>query len=381
MAWPTDDLTTDHLDQATDDPSQARVELLNAVNKIKAILASLGVADGVCDLDANVKVPLNRLYVGSGQGLDADTVDGKHAAAIISEASSEAQSLKSDIPNGEFEIDSDSDGIPDNWTASTYPGGTVTLDTSGKLSGNNCIKMVHPGGSGNGGGYIDSDYMPVSANTPFFFSWLHYATAAGMKNQVLVRWYDASKVYISSTTVYDSTSNPTSAKHFLGWSGNPPSTAKFFKIRFVGGESSVNVAGTAYFDAVTVRPAVERWAGEVTTQASGSTSSTSWVDVVSVTVDVSDMPNCPITFLGKLEGLNYVALNRFRVGGYYSGQHSGDYVATVMLNFIAGNNNSPTVVYIQSKLSYSTAFTVYFNGKTYVRRSVLFPSNAANRSL
>ncbi len=39
MVWPTDNLTTQHLDAATDDPSQARVELLNAVNKIKAMLA------------------------------------------------------------------------------------------------------------------------------------------------------------------------------------------------------------------------------------------------------------------------------------------------------------------------------------------------------
>lgn len=41
MSWPSDDLTVNHLDQATDDPSQARTELLAAVNKVKAILATL----------------------------------------------------------------------------------------------------------------------------------------------------------------------------------------------------------------------------------------------------------------------------------------------------------------------------------------------------
>ncbi len=41
------------------------------------------VANGYCDLDAAVKVPLARLYSGSGAGLDADTVDTKHAADFL----------------------------------------------------------------------------------------------------------------------------------------------------------------------------------------------------------------------------------------------------------------------------------------------------------
>ena len=38
MTWPIDDLTVAHLDAGADDPSQARTELLAAVNKIKSIL-------------------------------------------------------------------------------------------------------------------------------------------------------------------------------------------------------------------------------------------------------------------------------------------------------------------------------------------------------
>lgn len=44
MAIPEDDLTTQHLDSATDDPSQARVELLATIQTLKALLAALDTA-------------------------------------------------------------------------------------------------------------------------------------------------------------------------------------------------------------------------------------------------------------------------------------------------------------------------------------------------
>ena len=34
-----------------------------------------------------------------------------------------SQSAGAGVPNGSFEIDSDSDGVPDNWTRSLYSGG------------------------------------------------------------------------------------------------------------------------------------------------------------------------------------------------------------------------------------------------------------------
>jgi len=100
MSWPTDDLTTTHLDAATDDPSQARAELYALALKVKAILAARAVASGVCDLDASTLIPAARLSAsiittalgytpwhpgndGPGSGLDADTLDGYHAADLI----------------------------------------------------------------------------------------------------------------------------------------------------------------------------------------------------------------------------------------------------------------------------------------------------------
>lgn len=58
MAYPTDDLTTVNLDAATDNPSQARAELLAAIQKIQAIIAATGIgANNALKLDSNGKVP------------------------------------------------------------------------------------------------------------------------------------------------------------------------------------------------------------------------------------------------------------------------------------------------------------------------------------
>lgn len=155
----------------------------------------------------------------------------------------------SDIPNGSFEVDSTGLGTPDGWTLFTYPGGTVERDTATVAHGEASLKMVHPGGGGNGGGYATSDYVACNQLEKLALKFIHWATAAGMKNQVIIYWYTAAKVACAtpSTTLYDSTANPTTATSFVK-EALPPATARFFKVRVVGGESSVNVAGTAYFD-------------------------------------------------------------------------------------------------------------------------------------
>lgn len=67
MAWPTDDLTKAHLDASTDDPSQARAEILALLNKVQAILAE--VAPGATLWHSNND--------GTGSGLDAGRFGGE----------------------------------------------------------------------------------------------------------------------------------------------------------------------------------------------------------------------------------------------------------------------------------------------------------------
>ena len=173
-----------------------------------------------------------------------------------------------DVRNGDFELDTDIDGIPNFWTddgtsdpfygghGDVYPGGTVAFETTSPLNGSQSIKMVHPGGASNGGGLLESDFMSCSEVSPFVLSWLHKSSAAGMKNEVITYWYDKDQVDLGgtpSTTIYNSTTNPTATTQYIGLC-IPPAGALFFTIGLVGGFTDTDVAGTAYFDSVTRYP-------------------------------------------------------------------------------------------------------------------------------
>jgi hypothetical protein len=170
---------------------------------------------------------------------------------------SAAGALFYDVPNGDMELTGTA--WPANWYDSSgvagytaYPGGTGSgIETTSPVYGSQSMRFTHPGGSGNGGGFSDSEYLPCGYKSPIKVRWLHYATAAGMKNQVLARWFDEDKVGISTSTLYNSVANPTTTTLFTALA-TPPSTARFLKIRLVGGESSVDVAGDAFFDAVSI---------------------------------------------------------------------------------------------------------------------------------
>ena len=160
------------------------------------------------------------------------------------------------IPNGSFEVATSGTGSgydPDNWTWSGYPSGTRAVDTSNMGEGAQCHSATHPGGSGNGAGALSSDYMACSEHQAEQFSWLHYASAAGMKNIVNILWYDEDKVALTggdvSTELYNSTSNPTSWTRYTR-ACLPPSGARFMKFQIISGYTDTDVAGTAYWDTV-----------------------------------------------------------------------------------------------------------------------------------
>jgi hypothetical protein len=58
MSFPTgSQVSTQHLDSSSDDPSQARAGLLQAVQNLNTIVAGAGSASGVALLDANGRIP------------------------------------------------------------------------------------------------------------------------------------------------------------------------------------------------------------------------------------------------------------------------------------------------------------------------------------
>ena len=120
-------------------------------------------------------------------------------------------SLPATVQNGSFEVDSDGDGQPDNIIITTSPGGQVLLDAATQAEGSKCLKFVHPGGANAGGGTAELDYVPCSELARIIVSWIHWATAAGMHNQVRIRFFDHDRVEVPGSTaiLYTSTNNPT----------------------------------------------------------------------------------------------------------------------------------------------------------------------------
>lgn len=172
------------------------------------------------------------------------------------------------VPNGSFEIDSDADGEPDLWTYSLYTGGAFSLTGDGLADtecqhGRRAIKLTSPGGGGNGGGYVElDDYLECAPTRPVIVSWLHKSSVATIRNIVSILWYTADLTSISTTVLYTSVLNPTSWSRQAG-AATPPSTARFFRLRFVGAENTTTVAGSAYFDGLllhqTIRAGMEVW--------------------------------------------------------------------------------------------------------------------------
>lgn len=151
------------------------------------------------------------------------------------------------IANGSFEIDSDGDGVPDNWTATTQ--GTVALDATDARHGSKCYKFTS---AGSGGGYITSDFFEVSENNTYSIIFSVKSSVADIRNLVTISWYDLDQVIIagSPVTVWDdSATNPTSwtEKRF---SVTPATGACYAKLIMYGCHSSDGTAGNTKYDYV-----------------------------------------------------------------------------------------------------------------------------------
>jgi hypothetical protein len=154
------------------------------------------------------------------------------------------------VPNNSFELDTDSDGIPDEWTRTLFTNGAFALDTTAGnfIHGSKSAKFTHPGGVGNGGGtLITADYFEWNEKRPIVLQWSHKCSAAGMLDKVEMQWFDSALSIISTSTIYSSTSNPTSWAQQAG-AASPPVNTRYAKLKITGGDSSVNVAGSSYWD-------------------------------------------------------------------------------------------------------------------------------------
>ena len=154
------------------------------------------------------------------------------------------------ITNGNFELDGDSDGIPDGWDLTEYTAGAFAINSTTPGEGAKGIKFTSPGATG-GGDVQSTDFIPICSNKAYGVDFVTWASAAGLHNLVQVRWYSTAleSNYISTTTLYDSVANPTSKTRFIEMC-IPPSGAMFAKLKLVGALNNIAVVGIANFDDV-----------------------------------------------------------------------------------------------------------------------------------
>jgi hypothetical protein len=165
-----------------------------------------------------------------------------------------------------------------------------------------------------------------------YFDWLHYASVAGMKNIVQVRWFDKAKVYVSTTDIYNSTANPTSASRIVAVA-IPPSTARFWKLRIIGGYTDTDIAGTAYFDGFRYGFAPDFLVTGKTIAEQSAHGENGWYDHGSFVFNLGPLSSNSLvkidfTAEAKRDTSSTEAGQRFRVGSEYSNEETTNIVTT-----------------------------------------------------
>ena len=173
---------------------------------------------------------------------------------VISELNANPDSLGADesgglIANGSFEIDANADLIPDSWVLASEVGATNQIDATESTDGAQSFRFTS---SGVGGGSLTTEnFFPVNDVDPLRVNIDLRSTVAGVRNIVRVEWYDVSQVAISNSDPYDSTANP-AVYTTQNLSVLPPVGARFAKLRLIGVDPSVLLAGSTYFDRCSV---------------------------------------------------------------------------------------------------------------------------------
>lgn len=148
------------------------------------------------------------------------------------------------LRNGSFENDLA------GWTATTYTGGTVAINTANETIGGKCLAITSTSTANGGGNVLSDEFIEVVAGQTRQFMMTLKATAAGVPMKAEVVWYNDAQAQISATSLINITTSPTSDRLLIRRVA-APATAKYCKVRLelpTGGSAT----GTAYFDAVSV---------------------------------------------------------------------------------------------------------------------------------
>jgi hypothetical protein len=172
------------------------------------------------------------------------------------------------ISNPSFEVtDTAASGGISNWTFTAFTGGGGTVDTSTSVHGTQSVKITHPGGAGNGGGYYESDFFAVSTLSGYIFEYAQNINGGAVPKGQVIR-YTRGQSTIDEIDLPGSTVIGTTGQFEQFSAGFYPSSfitvkssCAFIKLRLNGGTTDHSTAGTVNFDHVRVTETVNASAG------------------------------------------------------------------------------------------------------------------------
>ncbi len=161
--------------------------------------------------------------------------------------------------NGGFELDNDSDGIPDDWDVTVSAGITQSLDAAVFASDGSTQSVKFLSTLAGAEGFIENEtVMPVTEGRMWRLAWKMKADTAGIRVDVRVVWYDEDDAVINDPngntewTIYSSTDNPTADFTPFSYHITPPVQAVSGRLRFYGKVSSTVATGSVWFDSLTL---------------------------------------------------------------------------------------------------------------------------------
>ena len=180
------------------------------------------------------------------------TADGHALNRVSGDAKYAARGSGGDLPNGDFEM-GDAGSVP-HWTLTAYTGGSVARATDDSSDGAAALKMIHPGGAGNGGGYAESQMVPCSPLVSETVSFCWRVTNAALNVRAVAWFYDRAGALLSGTELLNTTGGllTTWRRHIAIFT--PPAGAAWMILGLYGGEPPNANAGAIYFDDITRTP-------------------------------------------------------------------------------------------------------------------------------
>ena len=156
--------------------------------------------------------------------------------------------------NGSFEVDSDNDGQPDNWTITPYTGSAIAITNDVVTDGVEALEF-NTAGAGTGGGTATSAKFPVTEGTTCSVSFSFYATHATTLNTFTINWYDEDDVVSGAATTVTMPASGSVPTSWTNYQQEVTATAGATQgeIVLVGiATGGSNKSSKAYFDGISI---------------------------------------------------------------------------------------------------------------------------------